>query len=85
MKSQIEKIQAQELEELTEKWRAQEKVKVAMANNFVAEQQIIEEKPKLMYEYNKAESDYKNYFNQLRERYGKNISINLGDGTITYI
>ena len=79
-----EKIQPQELEELRLKHDELQKVILNIANNFVTEQRVIEDKPRLMHEQRTAEAEYNNTIQKIKEKYGSNIGVDLGDGTITY-
>jgi hypothetical protein len=78
-------IEAHELDDLKQKHEARQKTIVDMANNFVAEQQIIANKPRLMRQHAQTESDFENAMTILSEKYGAGISINLDNGEITRI
>jgi hypothetical protein len=82
---QVEKIEAYELDDLKQKHEARQKTIVDMANNFVAEQQIIANKPRLMRLHAQTESDYENAMTLISEKYGSGVSINLDNGEITRI
>jgi len=82
--SKMEKIEANELEELQRKMSNVHKITELMAKNFMVEQRCKAEKAGIMADFDNAESELKALQVRFSEKYGNNIEVSLNDGVITY-
>lgn len=79
----MEKLEQQELENLTELRTKVVSLKSDIADVFIHEQNCANEKARLMFEFAKANSEYNNLQKEITEKYG-NISVNMQTGEITH-